>query len=112
MSQRVRLVQVATVDMRGVDSLCQRRGSDERGERQCGDEGLHGSLLRKQCQTICRDLWKIIRWPAGIIKLPFRKLNSNLSEQVGRATGPSIGVPEDARLGTPRHLLTYGERVC
>jgi hypothetical protein len=25
---------------------------------------------------------KIIRWPAGTIKLPFKKLNSNLSEQI------------------------------
>jgi hypothetical protein len=30
---------------------------------------------------------KIKRWAVGTIKLSFRKLNSNLSEQVGRAAG-------------------------
>jgi hypothetical protein len=34
---------------------------------------------------------KIKRWAVGTIKLPFRKLNSNLCEQVGRAAGAVIG---------------------
>ena len=76
---------------RGRHAWCGRslRPPRSRRERraQCGDEGLHGSLLRERCQTICRDARKINRWPARTIKLSFRKLNSNLSEQVGRAAG-------------------------
>src|SRR6266404_5504870 len=84
MSQRFWLVYVAVVERLGVDTLCDRRGRNERGECQCGDDSLHGSLLRERCQIICRDIRKIIRWSAGTIKLPFRKLNSILCEKVWR----------------------------
>ena len=49
----------------------------------------------KRCQVDCRDIRKIIRWPAGAIKLPFRKLNSILCEQVGRAAGAAIAGNDD-----------------
>jgi predicted transport protein len=52
-------------------------------------------------RLICRDVPKIRRWPAGTVKLPFRKLNSILCKLVGRTAGTSIGAPEDARLGAP-----------
>jgi len=42
-----------------------------------------------------------MRWSAGTIKLPFRKLNSILCEQVERAAGTSVRAREDARLDTP-----------
>src|SRR6266481_2728498 len=72
--------------MLGVDrGLGERRGNDQRGRCQCGDEGLHGGLLRERCRTVRRDIDKISRGPAGTIKLPFRRLNSISWEQVGRA---------------------------
>jgi len=82
---------------RGRHAWCGRslRPPRSRRERraQCGDEGLHGSLLRERCQTICRDARKINRWPARTIKLSFRKLNSILCEQVGRELKPRLEHP-------------------
>jgi hypothetical protein len=41
---------------------------------------------------------KIKRWAVGTIKLSFRKLNSNLREQVGRAAGAVIGALQRAEM--------------
>src|SRR5712671_3811982 len=61
---------------------------------------------------VCACILKIRGWPAGTIKLRFRKLNSILCERVGRAAGTSIGAREDARLGTLGHRLIYGGQFC
>src|SRR5258708_20719877 len=42
---------------------------------------------------------KIKRWAVGTTKLPFRKLNSNLREQVGRAAGAVIGACSVRKFG-------------
>jgi hypothetical protein len=109
MSERFGFERVALVNMPRVDrGVCERR-SHHRGERQGGDEGLHGNLLRGRCQTIRRDSHKIRGQPAGTIKLAFRKTKFDF--MIG-GKAAVISVADAAAVAPPQGYLRWLPTCC